>query len=53
MSTFPVKGEVFTIENITNYLGTKMAVEMLGELVLLSEEKEAESNFGYTDLIAQ
>ena len=30
-----------------------MAQEMLGGLVLLSEEKEAASNVGYTDLIAQ
>jgi hypothetical protein len=30
-----------------------MAQEMLGGLVLLSEEKVAASNIGYTDLIAQ
>jgi hypothetical protein len=30
-----------------------MDQEMLGRLVLLSEEKEVASNVGYTDLIAQ
>ena len=30
-----------------------MAQEMLGGLVLLSEENEAGSNIGYTDLMAQ
>jgi hypothetical protein len=53
MSTVSFKDEDFKIENIKKYSSTITSQEMLGGLVLLSEEKEAGSNIGYTDLKAQ